>query len=264
MAAFEESQSASAARFDDADVAHCYAQRPPYTPALFDRLLHQVEGRDRALDLGCGPGKVAITLASHFKQVIALDPALAMIEAGRAAAAEGRFDNIVWVNRSAEDEPFDTQFDLITAGTSIHLLRHERLFPKLAQSTRTLAVISGDAPEEPPCGRQAWTDFLSRWLSRVGRTYDPQTFVADATSFERWMDIAGRETFPSTVFQSVEDFITCQHSRATWTRASMGSVLASAFDDELNALLRPCATDGLLELHLVSNLVWGAPRATPH
>ena len=59
------------------------------------------------------------------------------------------------------------------------------------------------------------------------------------------------------------DFVICQHSRATWRRAAMGDALAAEFDAALSALMRPFATDGMLELEIVSDLTWGAARSTP-
>lgn len=252
--------------FAELDVARCYAHRPPYAAALYDFLLEQTPGRARALDLGCGPGNVAIALADQFAEVVALDPSAAMITAGQAADA-GRHGNIAWINQTAEAYQCETGFDLVTAGTAIHWPDHAVLFPKLAGWTGVLAVISGDTPSPHPCGEKAWLDFLKPWLARmaqrtpgVRQPHDPAIFAAEATRHEAWMDIAGRERFAHTFRQSVEDFIACQHSRATWSRAAMGEVLAAQFDQELDDLMRPHATSGMLELSLVSELTWGAPR----
>ena len=255
-------RDAAGAIFTEADVAACYAARAPYAPALFDALLRRVEGRGRALDLGCGPGKIAMTLADHFTKVIALDPSAVMIEAGRAMDA-GRHGNIDWVIASAETYESDEGFDLVTAGTSIHWPDHAVIFPKLAQWTGTVAVIVGDGPTQPPCGAEAWKAFLTHWLARVGRVFNPSGFEAEGARHEAWMDIAGRERFAYTFHQRVADFIAGQHSRATWARSAMGAALADAFDRDLEALMRPYAIDGMLELELESELTWGAPRSTP-
>ena len=74
-----------AAIFADEDVARRYHTRAPYTPDLFTVLLSKTPGRRRALDLGCGPGKIARVLAEHFEAVVALDPSVPMIAAGEAA-----------------------------------------------------------------------------------------------------------------------------------------------------------------------------------
>jgi SAM-dependent methyltransferase len=248
--------------FAEVDVAQCYAARAPYAPALFDFLLRQVDGRGRALDLGCGPGKIAVTLADHFDEVVALDPSAAMIEAGRAADA-GRHGNIVWVLDTAEAYHGETAFDLVTAGSSIHWPDHGVLFPKLADWTQVVAIITGDEARRHPCGEDAWVAFLTEWIARMGGRYDPPRASTEAQRHEAWMDIAGRQSFEFTFHQPIEAFIEGQHSRATWARRAMGDGPAEEFDRALDTLMRPFATNGVLALEMVSELTWGAPRRTP-
>jgi SAM-dependent methyltransferase len=264
----QRDRDALGATFAEDDVASSYYARPPYAPALYERLLQITPGRSRALDLGCGPGKVARVLAEHFAEVIALDPSSAMLELGRATDG-GRHSNIVWVRDRAETYAHKDGFDLVAAASSIHWPDHAVLFPKLARWTRLLAVIIGDCLI-PPCGEAAWLGFLKAWTARmadvtpgVRSPYDPSRFVAEGLRYEAWMDIGGRETFRHVFGQSVEDFVVCQHSRATWSRAAMGEALAAAFDRDLDALMRPHSSGGMLELEIVSELTWGAPRATP-
>ncbi|MCZ6640163.1 MAG: class I SAM-dependent methyltransferase, partial [Gammaproteobacteria bacterium] len=78
-----------------------------------------------------------------------------------------------------------------------------------------------------------------------------------------WMNIAGRKTFIFDYRQKLVDFVTCQHSRATWTRIQLGNPLAAEFDAELTELLTPFAHEGQLEFSLQTNLVWGTPRRAP-
>ena len=115
--------------FDDLDVARCYAHRAPYAPALYDFLLTLVPRRERALDLGCGPGKIALALAKHFETVEALDPAGPMIAMGQEQSREVR--NIDWICAGAEEGIGDGPYDLVTAGASLHWMKHEVVFPKL-------------------------------------------------------------------------------------------------------------------------------------
>jgi SAM-dependent methyltransferase len=263
----QDDRDAGAATFAEDDVARSYYARPPYAPALYEHLLKITPGRGRVLDLGCGPGKVTMVLADHFAEVVALDPSSAMLELGRAADA-GRHRNIVWVRDRAETHASEAGYDLVTAAASIHWPDHAVLFPKLAGWTRLLAVIIGDCLV-PPCGEEAWLGFLKLWLARMAevtprvRPYDPNGFAAEGLRHEAWMDISGRKTFQHVFRQSVEDFIVCQHSRATWSRAAMGGALAAAFDRDLEALMRTFAVDGMLELEIVSELTWGTPRARP-
>jgi SAM-dependent methyltransferase len=251
---------ADAVAFDDADVARCYLHRPPYAPDLYEFLLNLVPERRRLLDLGCGPGKIAGDLADRFDEVVALDPSGPMIATGRDLHGL-RHPNIRWVQSRVEDARLDDAYDLVTAGTSIHWMTHEALFPRLADLTPIVATIGGDEPGEVSW-REEWRALNYRWLERIGRTPDPVGRAAAGHAHELWLDIAGRETFDFTHRQSIEDFVTCQHSRAAWSRAAMGETLALAFDRDITATLAPWTQDGILTLEITSHLTWGAPRRT--
>ncbi len=248
----------SGAAFDDDDVARCYAFRPPYAPALFDALLALVPNRRRALDLGCGPGKLAVVLARHFDDVVALDPSAPMLAEGRARCGAA---NIRWIHASDAGAPLDEPYDLVVAGTSIHFMDHARLFPRLADCAPLFATVAGDHPPAPPWADE-WRDAMDTWLRRVGRTPDPAGFHAFGHRYEGWVDIAGRREFSFEFTQPLADFIASQHSRATWSRAIMGADLAEAFDADLDRRLRPWAPEGFMTFELTSELVWGAPRRT--
>ena len=49
--------------------------RPPYSDGLRETLAHELrlDGNGRLLDVGCGPGVLAIELADLFSDVIGLD-----------------------------------------------------------------------------------------------------------------------------------------------------------------------------------------------
>jgi SAM-dependent methyltransferase len=264
-------RDAGAAIFAQDDVAASYYARPPYPPALYDALLAQTPGRARALDIGCGPGKVARVLADHFGEVVALDPSAPMIAAGKAADA-GAHGNIVWVQARAEDYDDPGTFDLATFGASIHWTDPAALFPKLARWTPLVALLN-DAPTfpapAPPCGHDAWIDFLALWFERTGRripeawrTPNPDAW-APLGPHGAWLDILGRRRFTATFRQSVEDFVIGNHARMNWNRRMMGPATVTAFDAALDALMRPFAADGMLTLDVASELLWGAPRASP-
>lgn len=250
--------------FGDEDVARCYPCRPPYAPQLYPFLLGRVSGRERALDLGCGPGKIALVLAERFGQVDAVDPSGPMLKVG-ARQDNGAHANIRWIQATAEAAPLDGPYDLITAGASLHWMDHAVVFPRLAAKLRpggVLAVISGDSPSAAPWDDD-WKIFLTDWLERLGHLYDERGFAAALRSYERWMRVEGRESFTHGVEQSLDDFIQAQHSRETWARSKMGRDLAQAFDKDLRALLAPHARNGVLRFDVTSLLVWGRPRTEP-
>ena len=244
--------------FDDEDVVRCYACRPPYAQALHDFLLTLVPQRRCLVDLGCGPGKVAGALSRDFAETIAIDPSAAMIAEGRRLYSS---TSIKWICAGAEDAALPDRIDLVTAGTAIHWMKHEVLFPKLAQRTELIAVLSIKAPRE-----SAWAvaqdALMTRWLARIGETYDPIAFDAKNRLFERWLDIGGQSQFTTRFSQSIADFVTGMHSTAVHSRSRMGADLAAEFDRELEAMLAPHETNGTISFDVTSELTWGAPRRT--
>ena len=262
-------RAAGAAVFADPDVAACYHPRSPYPAALFDFLCALPARRGRALDIGCGPGPVARPLADRFAEVVALDPSAPMIE--RARAADGR-PHLQWLQMRAEDFDTDRPFDLVTAGASLHWTDPERLFPKLSRWTPLLAVLHNDPTfplPPPPCGLVAWADFLEEWNPRVGRTPPAGWRSPDVNAptslgpHDAWVDVEGQHRFAHRFSQSVEDFVASCHARVSWHRRMMGETLARAFDAALTELMLPFAHEGQLQIDVVSELIWGRPRAHP-
>jgi ubiquinone/menaquinone biosynthesis C-methylase UbiE len=246
--------------FGELDVARCYRHRVPYSPALYERLLILAPRRERLLDLGCGPGKIARELAPRFAEVTAVDPSAAMLEAGQELNAS---HNISWLCGRAEDVVLDGRFDAIAIGTAVHWMQHEIVFPRMSEWLAldgVLAIIDSERSDNDSPWSPRWVEFLKTWLKRVGREYDPVNFAAAGRTYVRWMDVRGKESFIEDFRQPIEHFIACQHSTATFARAKMGGDLAAKFDAELDQALRPLSHDGWLEFRVRSNLTWGKPR----
>jgi SAM-dependent methyltransferase len=97
--------------------------RVPYPAVLLEHLLARVSGRERLLDLACGPGRLALPLASSFGEVWAVDLEPEMITAGREEAERRAIANIRWQAGRAEDLVAPAaSFDLIVIGEAFHRL----------------------------------------------------------------------------------------------------------------------------------------------
>jgi len=249
------------AEFEDEDVVAAYVHRPDYPPALHPRLLELIPGRERMVDLGCGPGKLARVLAPHFDDVLAVDPSAAMLRLGQALDA-GRRPNIRWLQTRAEDAGLDAPIDLVVAGASLHWMDPTRVFPKLARAMTpdsVLAIVDGDAPTDAPW-IEAYQGVIVGWVERLGDTWNGPVHRERMARHDPWLEVHGREAFTVQVRQPLESLIACQHSRATWARSKMGA-LADAFDADLRAALAPWAEEGAMTFEMRSSLVWGRPRA---
>ena len=74
-----------------ASTVEFYARyREPYSPEFFASVAQQIglRGTETLLDVGCGPGLLAIGFAPYVGRCSGIDPEAAMIEAAKSAAAE--------------------------------------------------------------------------------------------------------------------------------------------------------------------------------
>lgn len=98
--------------------------RLPYAPGLAELLAEvlKLDGRGRLLDVGCGPGVLALGLAHLFGEVVGLDPDGGMIaEAGQLADEAGVARKTRWVRARAEELPAGLgTFTVATFGQSFH------------------------------------------------------------------------------------------------------------------------------------------------
>jgi SAM-dependent methyltransferase len=81
-----------------------------------------LDGTGRLLDVGTGPGILALRLAGLFAEVVALDPDADMLFEGRAEATRRGIANIVWVRGVAEALPDAAPgpYRLVAFGQSFH------------------------------------------------------------------------------------------------------------------------------------------------
>lgn len=152
--------------------AHYYARyRLPYPDALFDLLVDRfgLDRTGRILDLGTGTGQLAIPLAAHCGEVVALDISEEMIAEGARSAARVGATNLRWSVMAAEDLPPTLgPCRLVTIGAAFHwmdravVLRRVQtvLEPGGGIALTGMGTIWG-APEP---WAQAVTATVRRWL----------------------------------------------------------------------------------------------------
>jgi SAM-dependent methyltransferase len=114
--------------------------RPQYPPELIARLAAAagLDGGSRVLDLGSGPGHVAVPLSARVAEVVAVDPEPEMLEQIDAP-------NVRTVLGRAEDVDASWgRFDLVTAGRAFHWFDSGVMFERLPLVTSQLALV-GDS-----------------------------------------------------------------------------------------------------------------------
>jgi SAM-dependent methyltransferase len=139
--------------------AEYYRQgRKPYAPELASALAEHLglDNHGRLLDVGCGPGTVALHFAHLFESVVGIDADRGMVaEAERAAADEG-VATATWAQMRAEELPGSLgRFRVVTFGQSFHWMDR----PRVAATVRGMldpdgAVVQVDLWHMSPPGEE--------------------------------------------------------------------------------------------------------------
>ncbi|MEO3751471.1 class I SAM-dependent methyltransferase [Streptomyces sp. B6B3] len=158
--------------------------RLPYAPGLAETLAGalRLDGRGRLLDVGCGPGILALDLAHLFHEVVGVDPDAGMIaEAGRQAAAAGVAGKTRWVRARAEELSADLgSFTVATFGQSFHWMDRDLVAATVRDLLRpggALVHVSDlrteprgvDDLPHPPAPQAAIDDLVRDYLGPVRR-----------------------------------------------------------------------------------------------
>lgn len=121
-------------RFETA--AHHYVEgRPAYSERLIQRVrgLVGLNGSQTILDLGTGPGTLALALAPYAAKIYAIDPEPEMLRIASARAAMQGLELKLILGDSFSLDPSIGSFDLVTIGRAFHWMDREK----------TLAALDG-------------------------------------------------------------------------------------------------------------------------
>lgn len=132
-------------------MADVYDARPPYPAALLDALVALAPG-PRVLDLGAGTGNLALPLAARGLQVVAVEPAQAMLDVLRRSAQQQGI-SLETLHGMAEALPFAAaRFDLVLIADALHFIEHERAATELRRVLAprgALAVLTSEFAATP-------------------------------------------------------------------------------------------------------------------
>jgi len=254
---------------------HYLAGRPPYPPRLVARVAaltglrragtagaHSAEtpgepsggaaheGRSgRVLDLGCGPGQLALAFAPFATEVLAVDPEPEMLRVARQAAGSAP---IRFLQGSSYDlGPAFGRFDLAVMGRSFHWMDRAET---LRQLDRLIVpdgavVLFGDSNPELPdnAWRPAWREAVARYrdpsYERTHRGPDwihHEALLLDS-AFCRLDSVAAIDRRCVPVASLVQRAL----SRSGSTPARLGDRVA-ALSDEVVRALEPFTRDGMV------------------
>jgi len=148
--------------------------RPAYPQVLLDDLCARlpVTGRGRLLDLACGTGQIAIPLARHFAEVVAVDQEPETVAFGRARATASGVRNVDWVVGAAERVHIDGAFELVTVGTAFHRLDRWAVAQRVRSWVEPGAGVALVWCPMPWEGTEPWQEAMMalfvEWLDELG------------------------------------------------------------------------------------------------
>jgi SAM-dependent methyltransferase len=172
--------------FDGAE-DHYARFRPGYGSAAIDWLVSHfdVDADGRVLDLGCGAGQLAVPLADHAGEVVAMDPNPRMLDHARERAADVGVANVTYREGSDADlGSLDGSFRLTTMGRAFHWMDQERTLEHLRDRTAPgggVAIVTDD--EWLTKARDPWGDVVydvvADHLDDLPERRDPATIEYD-------------------------------------------------------------------------------------
>ncbi len=206
---------------------------------------------DSVLDLGSGPGLVAIPFAKAGLKITAVDPEPNMVEAAKAAAREAGV-SIDVRQGSSFDLPADIgPFSLVTMGRSFHWMDREatlRILDKLISPQGAIALLHDNRPRT---SENRWRKVMNDLGNEYGRR---------ESSHVRERESAGYRTHESFLLRSpfnrlesvgifverhltADDIVGLAYSLSTTAPQKLGDRKES-FERELRTRLAELSPDG--------------------
>lgn len=227
--------------------------RLAYPDALIARVAQFVglKPGDAVMDLGCGPGLLAVPFARLGMTVVAIDPEPDMVAACRVAA-EAAGVAIDVRQASSFSLPADIgPFRLVTMGRSFHWMdRAEtlRVLDGLVAPDGAVALFGDD---HPPTAENAWLRTLNEVAMRYGRADAPHIRARAAAGFRTHESVLFDSAFRRLSGLSeyvrrtitADDVVGLAFSQSPTAPEKLGE-RAGAFEAELRAALAALAPDG--------------------
>ena len=160
-----------------ATTAALYEQfRPPYSPEFFRAVVERLKlGKQHALiDLGTGPGLLALGFAPHVGRIVGVDPEPTMLEVAARAATRAGHD-LALIESTAEALPREVgPFDVVTIGRALQWMDRDLIGPLLQRLVAPGGVVLVCSARSATDGRNVWLDAYNEarryWSGTTERT----------------------------------------------------------------------------------------------
>ena len=230
-------------------VAYYERARPPYGPLFFEAVAGRLglSGTERLLDLGIGPGILALGFAPWVAELVGVDPEPAMLAAARGAADRAGAV-LCLVEGRAEDLPDDVGlFDVVTIGRALHWMDPvptRAVLDRLVAARGVVVICRASAVSD---GRNPWLEPYDLARGLWGEPGSPARHALDRSTFFAGTRFRSRETVAVEFEQDIalSALVDRVLSMSTSSPDRIGADV-DALRDTIGAALKPFAKDGIL------------------
>lgn len=222
--------------------------RPPYPREFFRTVTHKVglTKESSLIDLGTGPGLLALGFGPYVGRVVGVDPEPAMLDAARLAAS-GAGRHLMLIEGKAETLPLDIgRFDIVTIGRALHWMDREATLARLDELVACDGTILICASFSVTDGRNPWLDDYNE----IRRRWSPAKLWEEAGKGTRThRDLPAffhGSAFAPTELVAVETSHTVSMQDLAQRTLTYSSSSPEALGDNVEAMLRD------VESHLAS------------
>jgi ubiquinone/menaquinone biosynthesis C-methylase UbiE len=238
-------------RFQSA--AAFYHHRLFYPERLIQRViaLTGLVPGDAVLDLGTGPGLLAVPFAGAGMAVTAADPEPLMLDAAAAAAKAGDVSLSLWQGGSYDLTPEMGPYRLVSIGRAFHWMDRAATLQMLDRIIAPGGAVAFFHDAHPDVPENRWFRILREVSDRYSkdaamhvterkmgahRRYEPYLFESAFTLLDGL-------TVTSRAEITLDEIVGRAYSMSTCAPARLGDRQA-AFENDLRAALAPLATGG--------------------
>jgi SAM-dependent methyltransferase len=205
-----------------------------------------LDGSQRLLDLGCGPGQLSLAFASWVAQAVAVDPEPAMLEIAAQLGA-GLAPNIAWREGSSYDlGPELGTFHLAVIGRAFHWMDRADTLARLdtlLAPRGTVALFNTSQLDDP---LRPWAREYRELVDRFADT-DAARAQRKSPEWESHLDVLARSAFAALERLCVIEYRRVSAAQLKARPLSMSSLSRERLGERLDVLL--AELDALVAAH---------------
>jgi SAM-dependent methyltransferase len=234
----------------DSTVPFYARYREPYSPSFFQEVARRegLQGTERLIDIGCGPGSLAIGFVPYVKSCMGVDVETEMLAAARVEAARAGV-HIELIQARIEDLPPDIgRFQAVTIGRALHWFDRDQAIAVLERIVDSNGWIATCGTRSYSAAAQGWTgtfhDIRRSWSS------DPDESRYHINTEDWFRGSRFRKVEEIEVTESQQVTIADLIGRALSLSTTSPDVLGDrrpAFEAAMREALEPLAKDGAFE-----------------